>query len=432
MTALDYLRKLTEIGPFEPSEFHLPCCHFCRELGLHTPDCPWVAAKGFVEEQDRPRSTDYLVKRFRSEPRGFTLIELLVVILIILAVSAVALPTALSALSHRQVSEGARTLSAALAGARDAAIKSNAPAGIRLLADATLPNACSSIVPLSSPPDYSEGLVSTLTGAPYSPALMATILNGTQALVLLETVNDPLGLPNEPTAWMWNVRVGDKLQINNAGPWLTVCGPMVTQNPEGFVNFGSPGAPGPLGGPEYLLVTNGCDDNANGWIDEGFDGVDNNGNGQTDETTEWEQETWRGSLINGVRGVPYVVHRRPLPTAGSKTLALPTNVVVDLSRSRLSPLNGVVDIIVNPNGKMFPSLPYSTPASLALASQFFQFWLAERADLGHFDASTPPVWVQSTPAGQYYLITANGGTGRVSTMEQPDLKTGLIQAMQGQ
>ena len=32
--------------------------------------------------------------------------------------------------------------------------------------------------------------------------------------------------PNSPTSWFWNIRVGDKIQINNAGPWYTVVGPM--------------------------------------------------------------------------------------------------------------------------------------------------------------------------------------------------------------
>jgi len=72
------------------------------------------------------------------EPRGFTLIELLVVITIIVLVSAAALPTILPALNHRQVSEAARILQAALAGARDAAIRANEPRGIRLLPDPAL------------------------------------------------------------------------------------------------------------------------------------------------------------------------------------------------------------------------------------------------------------------------------------------------------
>src|SRR4051812_41675340 len=67
--------------------------------------------------------------------RGFTLVELLVVMLIILLVSAVALPTVIPAITHRQVSEAARLLQASLVGARDAAIHKNAPRGIRLLPD---------------------------------------------------------------------------------------------------------------------------------------------------------------------------------------------------------------------------------------------------------------------------------------------------------
>ena len=35
-----------------------------------------------------------------------------------------------------------------------------------------------------------------------------------------------------------------------------------------------------------------ADDNGNGWIDEGWDGVDNNGDGQVDELAEWESELW--------------------------------------------------------------------------------------------------------------------------------------------
>ena len=46
--------------------------------------------------------------------RGFTLIELLAVVTIIVIVSAVALPTVIPALSHRQVGEAARILQGAL------------------------------------------------------------------------------------------------------------------------------------------------------------------------------------------------------------------------------------------------------------------------------------------------------------------------------
>ena len=113
---------------------------------------------------------------------GFTLIELLVVILIILLVSAVTLPSIISAISHRQVSEAARVLQAALVGARDSAIHNNAISGIRLLPDPTinginasgvlditLPLAMNRIVPLEAAPDYDEGKVSIIKDLAATP-----------------------------------------------------------------------------------------------------------------------------------------------------------------------------------------------------------------------------------------------------------------------
>ena len=189
----------------------------------------------------------------KARPGGFTLIELLVVIFIILIVSAVALPTVLPAISHRQVSEGARILQGALVGARDSAIKNNTPSGIRLLPDPafpiqytqiTLPNgtvqtqvdptqplACNRIVPIAPAPDYSEGHVTPILNV--TTGLPAGFTLPYPCLVLKENVVDPkTGLPNEPTSWFWNIRVGDKIQLNNAGIWYTVVGPM-TIPPQG-------------------------------------------------------------------------------------------------------------------------------------------------------------------------------------------------------
>jgi prepilin-type N-terminal cleavage/methylation domain-containing protein len=119
-------------------------------------------------------------KAFR---RAFTLIELLVVITIILIISVIALPTVLTALQHRQVSEAARLLGAGLAGARDSAIRTNSPSGIRLLPDPAVPNACNRWIPLSQPPSYTEGLVSIVQTPTSYPA---SVLLGTTALVLEE------------------------------------------------------------------------------------------------------------------------------------------------------------------------------------------------------------------------------------------------------
>ena len=188
--------------------------------------------------------------------------------LIILLVSAVTLPSIISAISHRQVSEAARVLQAALVGARDSAIHNNAISGIRLLPDPTinginanglldptLPLAMNRIVPLEAAPDYDEGKVSIIKDLvspfavapvypypsvpnPLTPSLSMSVL------MVEECPVDTIAFtPNEPTSWFWNIRIGDKIRISNAGQYYTVIGPMAQANPELFVNDGPAGTP---------------------------------------------------------------------------------------------------------------------------------------------------------------------------------------------
>ena len=359
--------------------------------------------------------------------RGFTLIELLVVILIILIASAVALPSIVGALSHRQVSEGARQLQAALAGSRDAAIRDNAPRGIRLLPDPAFPItyltngqidpsqplAANRILPIGSAPDYSEGLLTTWQGP--LPANVTAL----PCVMAYESPVDSQGLL--ASRWWWNARVGDKLQINKAGPLYTVVGPVVIANPEQFVNIGAPGAdPTTLTQAlkvngiyvDYLLLVNGKDDNANGWIDEGFDGVDNNGINGIDEAAEWEQEAWIGPLASKpLSAVSYVLKRRPAPMGAAREINLPTNVVIDLTtwgttkeRSRL-PVNlstGYVDVVLNPNGTVVPTTLYSTPASIGMSGAFYHFWVAERSDV-----FAPSPWYHLCCPCRHHLLIRN-------------------------
>jgi prepilin-type N-terminal cleavage/methylation domain-containing protein len=440
----------------------------------------------------------FLSPHQRTRRQGFTLIELLVVITIILLISAVALPTVLPALSHRQVSEAGRILQGALVGARDSAIKNNAFSGIRLLPDPafpiqyltdtngvptqidpTQPLASNRIIPLAAAPDYDEGLVSiylsiynpannTYTGTNYS-GIGAVGGTNVPCLVLEESVisSGANPLPNPPTSWFWNVRVGDQVQINNAGPWYTVVGPMVVypsnastlgQNPELFVNVGQPGTVSTWTrgtvNPEFLLLVNGLDDNNNGWVDEGFDGVDNNNLNGVDEAAEWEPEVWHGAIATAltsagsVLNLPYTIHRRPAPTGNGREVLLPTNVVIDLStwgyptltnpsqeRSRL-PVNeytGYVDILVYPNGTVVPSTIYSSPASVTMSGAFLHFWLAERSDvyapsLSITGATTPPylplpqgqapnLFNGAAIKGEYRLVTVFTRTGNITTLD---------------
>src|SRR5271166_124358 len=393
-------------------------------------------------------------RRWRQAGRpGFTLIELLVVMLIILLVSAVVLPTVLPAISHRQVSEAARILQGALAGARDTAINNNAPAGIRLLPDPSFPIQYTSIngvnqinpatilasnrfIPIQLGPDYSEGYVHRLApgalATAMSPAAPGTFFNypaakgggfypaGTNALLYLaqSVYNPTTGSYNPPTSWYWNIRVGDKIQINNSGNLYTVVGPMQilpeAGNSELFVNVGAPGTTPPFletvpanSNPEVLFLVNGVDDNKDGYVDNGWDGVDNDGDGIVDEVSsalipfpgEWvEIEQWHEALTaSPLTQLPYTITRRPVVVPGARETPLPSGVVIDLTtwnpaafgagyvseRSRLpvDSTTGYVDILLNPNGSVVPTTVYSSPSSFGMGSSFYHFWLAERGDL---------------------------------------------------
>jgi len=395
------------------------------------------------------------IKRGLGRRGGFTLVELLVVIFIILIVSAAALPVVLPALNNRQLSEGARLLQGAIVGAQDAAVHANAPRGIRLMPDPTFPLeprlpsgeldptrilASNRIVPLEAAPDYSEGRLTPyrssadMTAVGLDPRTMpgggGVTMDGlgnvvpAPALVIEEALYDKNGVRNNPTSWFWNVRVGDKIRIGKSGWLYTVTGPMVLGPADGnvelFVNVGVPGTPSPLaqgmetlayptgntpwggttpwGQREFLFLVNGRDDNGNGLVDEGFDGIDNDLDSAYDEPDEWEAERWVGGVASATGSnefslsLPYTIVRRPVPSPSARETALPADVVVDMTtwassfgseRSRLpvDRYTGYVDIMFSPRGEVIPTTIYSTPASSPMTDAFYHFWLAERQDL---------------------------------------------------
>jgi prepilin-type N-terminal cleavage/methylation domain-containing protein len=402
---------------------------------------------------------------------GFTLLELLVVILIILLVSVLVLPTIVTSISERQIVGAASVLQAAIHGARDTAMRNGSPAGLRFLPDPALTTylpsgqidftkafASNRWVPLVSGPDYSEGLVYTFPPAlplpppnplpnpnpQLTPLYSATIKSsfltttGNFPLVLLQspgywdTSNN--WVANNPTSWAWNIRVGDKVQLGSVGAWYTVCGPVVmgpstSGNADLFVNYGSPGTQWPqldyiapngakhTDWPEYLLLVNGQDDNQDGYIDNGWDGVDNDGVNGIDDPGEWvENETWLGPLAGSTpyQG-PYTIQRRLFPDPTARETALPSSVVLDLTtsfppqfafhtheRSRLyvNQYTGAVDLKVMPSGELRFDLPYGVPSSMTMDQSKVVFWLADRGDI-YDPFPTPPAgcWIYlPTPA----------------------------------
>ena len=387
---------------------------------------------------------------------AFTLVELLVVMVVILLVSVIVLPTVITSLAERGVVAGSAELQAALAGARDSAAATRAPAGIRLLPDPTLITlqangqvdttkslACNRWVPTQIPPAYTEGLVSSFPGYVYPAAVTV----GLPCLVLescpgtwVQSGAGWIFSPAEPTSWAWNVRCGERVRIGTAE--LTVCGPVFQATPEMFVNVSSAAAPftrtytAPDGNttataaPEYLLLVNGRDDNQDGYIDDGWDGVDNNNNGLIDEAAEWETEVWPPALAAGVTAASYQIRRRPVPIAGGAVVALPSSVVIDLTsagvtneRSRLpvNPWTGGVDLLIFPDGTATVDLPYGVPSSLSMGAAFYHFWMAERSDVQDMPQPALPTACQLScpPPGNVRIVTLSK-SGRL-TVYQPEL-----------
>ena len=418
----------------------------------------------------------------RTRPSsGFTLVEILVVLLIIGIVSVLVLPAVLSILAQRQISEAARIIQGGLIGAHDSAIHHNAPSGIRLLPspmfnginpltgmlDPAFPLAADRFIPIEPAPEYTEGLVNIFSPefgmyVPYpgpGGGSYPFFTPGSNVLMIEESVygespNPAVLLPNSPTSWYWNIRVGDEIQVNQAGPWFKVVGPMTVTpaagNSEMFVNVGPPGplnrktsplirmaSNGTLYFPEFLLLANTADDNGNGWVSEGWDGVDNNGDGNIDEVAEWENELWPETFISQFnQNKPYRIRRRPAPVSGGKAVTLPSNVVIDMTtwgttreRSRLpvNPYTGSVDILVYPGGAVLPTTIYASPASFGLSSAFFHLWVADRSDVfvpisGTTAPLLPlPVGVGPTPSNgrqiqnEYRLMTLFTRTGLITT-----------------
>jgi prepilin-type N-terminal cleavage/methylation domain-containing protein len=390
--------------------------------------------------------------RRRPAPRGFTLVELLVVILIIALISAATLPMILTANNERRVSESARILQAILAGTRDAAIRANEPRGIRLLPDPILngsaggPLASNRIVPIEPAPEYSEGLVQ-LTASNTIPntqlaAIMAVEVTSTPS------VQGNAAILSNPTSWYWNIRQGDKIRFNDSGAYYTIAGPMqvgaLNGNSERFINLGQAATTFGMQRPnEFLILTNGVDDDGDGFVDNGFDGLDNEGDGIVDplfngvddnadnvidnETTpkEFEIEKFDGTL--GMTNNPllqstfsYTIYRRPMVSPGAREVTLPAGVVIDLTtwnaptatigvanyngpspllpeRSRLpvDPYTNFVDIMIAPNGQVVQSGAGGTGGAIntlaPMGNQpFYHFWLTER------EGVVPTLWGTKT------------------------------------
>jgi prepilin-type N-terminal cleavage/methylation domain-containing protein len=393
----------------------------------------------------------------RTGNRGFTLVELLVVVMIIALVAALGAGPIYHAFRDRAAVDAASIVHGQLATASARAVA--APAGVfgyRLvpdpawplerLADGTIdrdrPLAFSRMVPLSIPADYSEGRVTIHANPSDFPADFADwLLPG--RLVLEEAIKNEDGKRSSPTSWYWNLKVGEVLQI--AGRSFTICGPMVVGpgdgNAEMFVNVGTPGTVSPLvrtvpplgtHAIEFLYLANRTDDDGDGYIDEGWDGIDNDLVSWpdvgllTDDQAEWEAEAWNLPANLDLDAMPYVVKRRPAPGSTADAVELPSGAVIDATawtsngmdadgndlrkRSQVSPnlYTGAVDLMFDRGGRISVPTIYGRSGAWSIGRGWLHLWIASRDQV-----LAPP----SAAPAQARLVSADVFTGRAVVVE---------------
>lgn len=170
--------------------------------------------------------------RLRRDRRGVTLLELLIVIMILLMVTAAAIPIMAPALENRRMREAARLASSFVSGARAKAIQSRREVGVVLHRFEGRPYAVSMSY-VEVPPPYGGDV----TGA------TCTVME-VNAADVVDPVSPPTGL--YVTKWFeldvgtMNtnlVRMHDEIQFNYQGPKLRILGP--DANTDNVVDAGS-------------------------------------------------------------------------------------------------------------------------------------------------------------------------------------------------
>lgn len=187
---------------------------------------------------DARRIHDRLRRCLDGKPRaGFTLVELMVVIGIILLIAVMTASAINLTISGDKVRGGARQVQSFLAGARDRAIYSKSPRGVRFLLDPTNNRTVSSMVYIAPTDDWNQG---TIEVEWYGGTVKA--VRGFDVSVTASGFGFPTGWLNLYNQGLLKNGVRIKIPNSDTGEWYTV--------DTSLVSGGGPG-----GDPVLLLTT---------------------------------------------------------------------------------------------------------------------------------------------------------------------------------
>lgn len=182
--------------------------------------------------------------------RGITLLELLVVMLILLMVTAAAIPIVAPALQNRQMREATRLATAFIGAAKARAVQTGRPVGVVIERENGQPFAFR-MSQIEVPPPYSGDVIgSTAVVAITNPG--ATAGENSNSAASKAAFNQIFNSSTHTMSAVWFtatvnpaefnnrlVRVGDQIQFNGQGHRFTIYGPDTTPT-DGVVDQGQP------------------------------------------------------------------------------------------------------------------------------------------------------------------------------------------------
>ena len=258
----------------------------------------------------------------RSTLRGFTLIELLVAITLLVLISFLMVPfvtNLVAQMQNRGVTGASRTIQATFALARDQALRTASPYGIRFIRDEDDPWLCRRIQFLQSPPaltaknplkiepggglpefdDDGDNLTELDPGEPFPEVWEVSGIN---------------------TSWLGLVRQGDHLRVTNTGPLYEILGPDISPR-DGLIDMGEYNYNNQTGIWRMTLAAEPYP-NRDGYGRSTPDGPAVLGYGNISRGKPLVLDVYR-----------YQIQRQPVPAADQDEIVLPPGVVIDLKLS---------------------------------------------------------------------------------------------------